>query len=186
MCRRVDVPVVLRIESRAGSRLHSLDDVLPDIRPVQSSEIDRIVDIALRAWAPVHASIADVLGAGLNHRVYPDWAASQATDVRDACADPDVQVFVATDGSEVLGFVAIRVDAAGGSGEVDMIAVDPRRQRRGVGRGLAERALKVMREQGCTLVHVATGGDAGHAPARALYDAAGFTALPLVRYYREI
>ena len=36
------------------------------------------------------------------------------------------------------------------------------------------------------LAVVATGGDPGHAPARGLYEAAGFPALPLVRYYRTI
>jgi hypothetical protein len=43
-----------------------------------------------------------------------------------------------------------------------------------------------MRAAGCTLAVVATGGDPGHASARALYDATGFTGLPLVRYYREL
>lgn len=35
------------------------------------------VALALRAWAPVHASIAAVLGEPLNARIYPDWAAEQ-------------------------------------------------------------------------------------------------------------
>jgi hypothetical protein len=43
-----------------------------------------------------------------------------------------------------------------------------------------------MRDAECALVQVATGGDEGHAAARALYEAAGFTGLPLVRYYREL
>jgi hypothetical protein len=33
------------------------------------------------------------------------------------------------------------------------------------------------------MIAVATGGDDGHAPARALYERHGFTGLPLVRYY---
>jgi hypothetical protein len=33
-------------------------------------------------------------------------------------------------------------------------------------------------------VAIGTGGDPGHAPARRTYEAAGFTPLPLVRYYR--
>lgn len=130
--------------------------------------------------------MAAVLGEQLNRRVYPDWAASQAADVREACADPGVQVFVATDGQAVLGFVSVRINAAERSGEIEMIAVDPDLQRRGVARSLTDRALEVMRDAHCTLAHVATGGDAGHAAARALYEASGFTALPLVRYYREL
>ena len=67
-----------------------------------------------------------------------------------------------------------------------MIAVEPAAQRRGVARALTEHALTQMRETGCSLAEVATGGDEGHAPARALYESAGFTAFPLVRYYHEL
>jgi hypothetical protein len=31
---------------------------------------------------------------------------------------------------------------------------------------------------------VETGGDPGHAPARAAYEVAGFTLLPIARYFR--
>ena len=33
---------------------------------------------------------------------------------------------------------------------------------------------------------VETGGDPGHAPARAAYEAAGFTLLPIARYFRVL
>ena len=36
------------------------------------------------------------------------------------------------------------------------------------------------------LVQLGTGGDPGHAPARHTYEKAGFTPLPLVRYYKEL
>jgi ribosomal protein S18 acetylase RimI-like enzyme len=65
-----------------------------------------------------------------------------------------------------------------------MIAVDPEHQDAGVGTALMERALAHIRSQGIELAVVATGGDPGHAPARALYERLGFTPLPLVRYYR--
>jgi hypothetical protein len=39
---------------------------------------------------------------------------------------------------------------------------------------------------GETLVQLGTGGDPGHAPARHTYEKAGFTPLPLVRYYKEL
>ena len=78
------------------------------------------------------------------------------------------------------------IHSSGKTGEVDMIAVEPAAQRRGVTRALTEHALAQMREADCSLAVVATGGDAGHAPARALYESTGFTALPLVRYYREL
>ena len=36
------------------------------------------------------------------------------------------------------------------------------------------------------LAVVGTGGDEGHAPARRSYEKAGYTGLPLVRYYQEL
>jgi ribosomal protein S18 acetylase RimI-like enzyme len=65
-----------------------------------------------------------------------------------------------------------------------MLAVDPPAQRAGVGRALTEHALDQIRAAGCSVAVVGTGGDPGHAPARALYEACGFTSLPLVNYYR--
>jgi ribosomal protein S18 acetylase RimI-like enzyme len=130
--------------------------------------------------------MATVLGNGLNSRIYPDWAASQATDVANACSDSDLRVSVAIDDERIVGFVAVLLDTASRTGEVDMIAVDPNSQGRGVGHKLTERALSQMREAGCDLAVIATGGDDGHAPARALYESEGFTALPLVRYYRQL
>jgi ribosomal protein S18 acetylase RimI-like enzyme len=130
--------------------------------------------------------MADVLGERINALVYPDWAASQEEDVRDACGDSDTRVTVAVEGDVVVGFVSVRIYPTSRTGEMDMIAVDPASQGQGVGRALAEHALTQMREQGCVVATVATGGDEGHAPARALYEGMQFTPLPLVRYYRQL
>ena len=157
------------------------------LRPVDPGDVDRLVALALRAWAPVHASMAAVLGERLNARIYPDWAAEQAETVRAACADPELQVTVAVDGEHtVLGFVAVLLRPADASGEIDLIAVDPAAGRRGAGRALTDHALEQLRAAGCTLAVVATGGDPGHAPARALAAAAGFTGLPRVRDDRRL
>jgi ribosomal protein S18 acetylase RimI-like enzyme len=67
-----------------------------------------------------------------------------------------------------------------------MIAVDPDAQRLGIGRLLMDHATEQIRRAGCRLAVVPTGGDPGHAPARALYEHLGFTALPLVRYYKAL
>ena len=69
-------------------------------------------------------------------------------------------------------------------GGIDMIAVDPAYQRRGIGSQLTSSATDYMRDEGMDIALVETGGDPGHAPARATYDAAGFTLLPIARYFR--
>ena len=69
-------------------------------------------------------------------------------------------------------------------GAIDIIGVDPDYQPRGVSSRLTEVALDRTRRRGMDIAVVETGGDAGHAPARAAYDAAGFTLLPIARNFR--
>lgn len=103
-----------------------------------------------------------------------------------ACCTADArEVLVAVQRSQVVGFVAV-ADRAPGTAEIDMLAVDPGSQRRGVGALLTRRALDLARERGADVVVVETGGDPGHAPARATYGAAGFTLLPVARYFRLV
>ncbi|CAM5533340.1 hypothetical protein SCYAM73S_01338 [Streptomyces cyaneofuscatus] len=49
-----------------------------------------------------------------------------------------------------------------------------------------EFATAWMSKAGVTLASIWTGGDPGHAPARRTYEKAGYTALPLVRYYKAL
>jgi ribosomal protein S18 acetylase RimI-like enzyme len=84
-----------------------------------------------------------------------------------------------------VGFATVALNAFHERmGVVDMIAVDPEYQRRGIARQLMDRSIDHMRAQGMDIAAVETGGDAGHAPARAVYEALDFTALPSVRYLK--
>jgi GNAT superfamily N-acetyltransferase len=57
-------------------------------------------------------------------------------------------------------------------------------RRRGIARQLMDRSIDHMRAKGMDIAAVGTGGDHGHGPARAVYEALGFTALPGVRYLK--
>ena len=140
----------------------------------------------MRAWEPVHESFRNVLGDAVFYRVYPDWRTSQAAAVRDACVGGTGRVWVAVLDDRPIGFVSVLINVESSAGEIGMIAVDPEHQRRGIGVLLTSLALDQMKEAGCTLAEVATGGDPGHDPARRTYDRAGFTPLPLVRYYKNL
>lgn len=155
------------------------------IRPLTEGDLDVVVELSLRAWAPVFASFVRVLGSDIYARLYPDWSTGQAKAVREICAGD--HVFVADISGTVAGFsaVVIRNDDPK-TGEIDMLAVDPDHQRRGVGSALITHSVDHLRRAGVVLVDVATGGDPGHAPARRAYGKAGFTPLPLVRYYKAI
>jgi ribosomal protein S18 acetylase RimI-like enzyme len=155
------------------------------IRPLTGDDLDAVVELSLRAWAPIFASFAKILGADIYPRVYPDWSTGQAKAVREVCAGD--HVFVADVAGTVAGFsaVVIRNDDPK-TGEIDMLAVDPDHQRHGVGSALIEHSVDHLRKADVVLVDVATGGDVAHAPARRAYEKAGFTPLPLVRYYKDL
>ena len=71
-----------------------------------------------------------------------------------------------------------------GMGVIDIIGVDPDLQRRGIASQLTGHALDHMRRCGMDIAAVGTGGDPGHAPARAAYEVLGFTLLPSARYLK--
>jgi GNAT superfamily N-acetyltransferase len=158
------------------------------VRPLTEEDVEAVVAFSLDAWAPVFDSFATVLGPRVFGLVYPDWRSAQAGAVAEVCRSAGIDVWVADVDRHPVGFVAVRWTEEGGApiGEVEMIAVDPRHQRAGVGTVLLDRAVTEAGARGLPLAVVATGGDPGHAPARALYERHGFTGLPLVRYYRAL
>jgi GNAT superfamily N-acetyltransferase len=84
-----------------------------------------------------------------------------------------------------VGFVTVALNAYHDRmGAIDILGVDPQYQRRGVGSRLTEFAVDHMRRAGMDVAVVEAGGDPGHTPARAAYEAAGFTLLPIARYFR--
>jgi ribosomal protein S18 acetylase RimI-like enzyme len=158
------------------------------IRPYEPADVASVVDLSLAAWAPVFASFRSVLGDPLYRRVHPDWERDQAASVREALDRHETWVadHLGLDDLGVVGFVNVAFDQPARSAEIYMIAVDPRAQRRGIASRLTEFALDEMRTRGIDLAIVATGGDPGHAPARATYEKAGFIGCPQVWYARVL
>lgn len=158
------------------------------IRRYAEADLDAVVALSLRAWAPVFTSIERLLcGSGVYEAQYPGgWRAPQQQAVRAACLDADAAVWVAEVDAEVAGFTAARLHESDRMGEIHMLAVDPAFQRRGIASELTETATGWIRDAGMTSAMVETGGDAGHAPARATYERAGYTLLPISRYFKAL
>lgn len=144
------------------------------IRPlVEETDLAEVVELSVRVWVPVFDSLYTALGGPMFALQFPEgWEAAQRAAVAQVAGTP--HVWVAEDERAVAGFVAVGLDRATRVGEIVMVAVDPVRQRRGVGRALTGFAVEWMREQGMTVGMVDTGGDPGHAPARRTYERAGF------------
>jgi ribosomal protein S18 acetylase RimI-like enzyme len=134
----------------------------------------------------VFDSLHNVLGPGLWAQLYPDWRAQQAAGVAGVLRDSAIQSWAAWLDGALAGFVSVKLDAESRRGEIWMVAVEPDAQRRGVGLALTNFAVDWMRAQGMQVAIVETGGDPGHAPARATYRKAGFTLLPIARYFLDL
>ena len=158
------------------------------IRPLEDVDLEAVVAFSLRAWAPVFASLEAALGPNVYGRLFPDWRSAQANAVKVTCETPENDVWVAVVEHRPVGFVAVGLidEDATRAGEIHMIAVDPAHQGTGVGAALMQRAISHIKAQGVELAVVATGGDPGHAAARALYEKLDFNPVPLMRYYRTL
>jgi GNAT superfamily N-acetyltransferase len=156
------------------------------IRSCEPGDEEAVVELSLRAWAPVFASMESILGSELSARLHGDWRAYQGKAVRETLAKPGMMVWVAEQ-SGVVGFVTAWIaDPERKVGEIYMLAVDPTSQVRGVGTALTEHATQWLREAGMRVAMISTGGDPGHAPARRVYEKADYTLLPAAGYYKAL
>ena len=157
------------------------------IRPVRDEDVEALVQLTLAAFVPVFRSFQAMLGPAVYNLIWPEWKASQRKGVETLCRDRDKHdVWVAEADAVPVGFIACDLNPAERTAEVQLIAVSPGHQRRGIGTALNLFALERMREGGARLIHVDTGGDDSHAPARRAYEKAGYVAMPLVRYFKDL
>ena len=158
----------------------------PVIRPYDASDAEAVVDLSLRAWAPVFKSQREVLGTTIFDRLHHDWRSHQQLAVEAVLSKEAIEVWVTEKAGRIAGFVAVELNPERSIGAIDMIAVDPDFQSDGIGGDLTNFALARISEAGMAIAVVETGGDPGHAPARRTYEKAGFTLLPIARYFKAL
>ena len=156
------------------------------IREYRPLDEEAVVELSLRAWAPVFASVEQALDREIFVRLHGDWRQYQAKAVRETLADRAMRVWVAEAERGVVAFVAATLHEERLIGEIWMLAVDPDDQDRGVGTALTEFATDWLRDSGMQVAMVETGGDPGHAPARRTYEKADYTLLPVARYFKAL
>ncbi|MBV9258774.1 MAG: GNAT family N-acetyltransferase [Ktedonobacteraceae bacterium] len=161
------------------------------IRPFSPDDMEEVVQLSLLAWAPVFHSFEQVLGTRIYSHLFPDWKKTQRAVVEKICREHEkTLVWVAEAHGKITGFIAYTLDSQENdqenTGEVELLAVHPEFQNHGIGTELNRFVLEKMKENGIKLAIVGTGGDPGHAPARRTYEKAGYTALPIVRYYQDL
>ncbi len=157
------------------------------IRLLHAGDIEEVLQLSLLAWAPVFRSFEHVLGPAIYTKIYPDWETIQRAAVDEVLRDGEkYTVWVAEHEQTIVGFIAYTLSLTERVGEVYLLAVHPAYQNHGIGTELNNFALRKFKDHGMQLAVVGTGGDPGHAPARRSYEKAGYTPLPLVRYYKDL
>ncbi len=157
------------------------------IRPVCDQDVEDLVQLSLLAWVPVFDSFERILGPNIYPLIWPEWRSSQRATVETVCREREkTRVLVAELEGRVVGFLAYELKLEDETGEVQLLAVHPEYQNRGIGTALNNWALDEMRASGMKMARVETGGDPSHAPARRSYEKAGYTGLPLVRYFQDL
>lgn len=157
------------------------------ITPYTSDHRQSVLDLSIRAWEPVFPQTRQAVPGFVYDSFYPrGWRARQLADLTTVLDDEPGNVDVAVVDGNAAGWVCTRLHPTDDMGEIYVLAVDPGYQRRGVGTALTNRSFERVRAAGLRMVMVETGGDPGHAPARAAYEACGFERWPVARYFRDL
>jgi ribosomal protein S18 acetylase RimI-like enzyme len=155
------------------------------IRPFTNSDHNELITLTFLAFEPIFISFEKILGPGIYPILYPDWRRRQQDGVENIIQNNKIDLWVAETDEKVVGYIACEFyDDA--TAEVQLLAVHPEYQNQGIGTRLNSFVLQKMKERGMKLAVVSTGGDESHAPARRTYEKAGYTALPLVKYYQDL
>jgi GNAT superfamily N-acetyltransferase len=144
------------------------------IRPLATSDLAECLSFGVQAFRPVFASMEQRYGKDLFDRLRPDWESTQATLIESLLTDRDRKTWVAERAGVLSGFVVVKTDDATGVGDIDMVAVSPDEQRKGIGSRLIEVSLDWLRKAETAYVQAFIRDFPGHEPIRNLLKAAGF------------
>jgi len=161
------------------------DDMNTKIRLYKPNDLEELLEITLLAFESIFESFKKILGPCIYPIIYPDWRRSQTEGVEKISQNNKIFLWIAEVDEKVVGYIAYE-QYDNQTAEVQLLAVHPEYQNRGIGTQLNNFALQKMRQGGMKMAIVSTGGDESHAPARRSYEKAGYTALPLVKYYQDL
>ncbi|MBJ6616423.1 GNAT family N-acetyltransferase [Streptomyces sp. I4(2020)] len=169
------------------------------IRAFTPRDLASLTDLTIETFRPFYEdSFRPLVGETVFANQHGDWRDDYRREVPRLHA-PERHRYVAVaeagddndngdgdDGDGLAGYVAWSVDPDRRNGSISHLAVSAQHRRHHVGTALCEHAFAHMRSLGAEVVEIGTGGDPFHAPARALYERLGCTALPTAVYYRQL
>ena len=158
------------------------------IRTFRPRDLARLIDLTIETFRPFYEdSFRPLVGEVVFANQHGNWRDDYREQVAGLHAPAQHRhVAVAEIGDAVAGYVAWSVDPARRNGSISHLAVDAGHRRHQLGTALCEHAFAELRAGGADVVEIGTGGDAFHAPARALYERLGCTLLPVAVYYKQL
>jgi ribosomal protein S18 acetylase RimI-like enzyme len=185
--RTADVPH----RALARGPTHALLEAEEHAHPRRSeADLPALIDLTIAAFRPLFErdlpQLLDPLVYAHDHGSWKDGYRKEVPSFHDPKANRFITLAEDSENSgRVLGYVGWQSNHDG-SGRLQMVAVHPQARRQGVGSAVCLAALAHLKLRGVTVVHIGTGGDAFHAPARSLYESLGFTGYPVVDFTRGI
>jgi ribosomal protein S18 acetylase RimI-like enzyme len=158
------------------------------IKAPLDSNIPRLVAIAIETFGPFYEGyVHPLLGDAVFQHQHGNWRGDYRSDVPTLHFPEEGRTMAMAEVDGVIaGFVAWKIGVKEGHGEIYLLAVSPNYRRSNVGRTLCLHAMHEMKSKAVDVVEIGTGGDAFHAPARALYESLGFTMIPVAAYLKKI
>ncbi|MFJ4297580.1 GNAT family N-acetyltransferase [Curtobacterium sp. NPDC089689] len=156
------------------------------IRDCTRADLAALTDLTIEAFRPLFTTSLPAARPEVTAHDHGRWQDDYRVEVPSLLApDEDRFVTLAEEDGRPLGYVGWNI-TGGTSGRLELVAVHPDARRRGIARALCVDVVDQLRTRGVRVVHIGTGGDAFHAPARALYESLGFVAYPTIDYARAL
>ena len=158
------------------------------VRKLEGSDLERIVEIADRAWREIRKMSRAALGDKISDILNPSGDdRSKGEQIRAAAAAAPETIFVCEEDGEIIGFITFSMDAERGIAEIGNNAADPECGVKGVGQAMYRAVLAHFKANGMKVACVVTGLDDAHARARRAYERAGFEKnLQSVKYFMDL
>ncbi len=124
---------------------------------VRSEQRAAVLELSVRAWAPVFPLTRSAVPEYVYDSFYPDgWKARQLADMAIGLDEEPENVDLAFDGEALDGWACTRLHPEDHMAELHVLAVDPHRQRQGVGSALVGRVYDRARAAGMRMFMVET------------------------------
>ncbi len=127
---------------------------MPTIRPYPDGDLVRLQQITVESFEGV--SIDRNIEAQFGLVAERDWKARKARDIALDVEANAAGVFVAEEGSDVVGYITCRLDRFSGIGRIPNLAVDPAARGQGLGSALIRHALEYLTAEGMAMAKIET------------------------------